>query len=913
MPTTPGRTSRANRRTGGKGSSIYQLLVSLFGIALVFSPSSFVVDAAVSCTSDADCEGTLLKGSKCDLSDGLCTNPFHYGGCLANYLPEWNRKRICGSDDPIGSVLDGSCRVPPIDEYMEIRIASENWESVFFEAWILQIMLSEMLDVPTSIETGFKDKNVDFYNLKSSLDYGKSSDWSALSTATEVGDCRNVNQGGSVVAGEDDDGEDDYVTCSHLIPEVWNPDGADVKELQSQGMIGPSQDLGALGEQHWFMPKFTALRHPSLTSYAGLMGDENREKLAETFKRPTSWSDYCTMVSPNNCTTSDDDDDGDGVAVRPPADEAEGKKFFADGLYTGHFRITDDSNCTLNPTTCAGHIADWPCTWLSYVKPVTHHMNIALTSTGPDEENGGYTYSQLLQIWAAANATKENVIIEWWSPDALYESYMGSDAEFTKITLPPPTQACIDARILRDNRCGNDDFDLKVGDPVGACDYPPKSLKKLISGGFYDSVFDPNIPEALWSPAYDVVRNFHISDLQLNQMLSYWLERGTDKWNFDPRDAACRWVVENIELVESFIPQGHPRVVEEEHHWEQPVFEVSRVVSYMAACLVLMSCVLLYIQKNKRVMRLAQVDFLSLVLFGLLLVSVGAVLTSLPPSDNICIASTWTTTLGYTIEFIAVLAKMTAIHQLVSTGKGMQYVQLKAKSLYGWILAVSIMVSVMLFFWTAVDPPSHEIQYELTEQMTSENEVIISSISYCGSSSNYWRIFVLAWLCALLLSSAVLAMLATRVQEDVNDSRVLSLLIYSHLFFLGLHIFIYLVEDSVSRSDLRGYGGVIHGTTCIFALLVYFIPKFCTKQTEDDDNSSEHLPDLYLNTTIMFADIVGFTAWSSMREPSQVFKFLETVYRAFDEIAEKRKVFKVETVADCYGKFCILLTSKLLF
>lgn len=49
-----------------------------------------------------------------------------------------------------------------------------------------------------------------------------------------------------------------------------------------------------------------------------------------------------------------------------------------------------------------------------------------------------------------------------------------------------------------------------------------------------------------------------------------------------------------------------------------------------------------------------------------------------------------------------------------------------------------------------------------------------------------------------------------------------------------------------------------------------------------------------------FADLVGFTAWSSVREPAQVFILLETIYHAFDEIAKRRKVFKVETVGDCY-------------
>ena len=66
--------------------------------------------------------------------------------------------------------------------------------------------------------------------------------------------------------------------------------------------------------------------------------------------------------------------------------------------------------------------------------------------------------------------------------------------------------------------------------------------------------------------------------------------------------------------------------------------------------------------------------------------------------------------------------------------------------------------------------------------------------------------------------------------------------------------------------------------------------------------SYEDVPiaDLFLESTVMFADIVGFTAWSSVREPAQVFTLLETLYGAFDVIAEKRRVFKVETVGDCY-------------
>lgn len=60
------------------------------------------------------------------------------------------------------------------------------------------------------------------------------------------------------------------------------------------------------------------------------------------------------------------------------------------------------------------------------------------------------------------------------------------------------------------------------------------------------------------------------------------------------------------------------------------------------------------------------------------------------------------------------------------------------------------------------------------------------------------------------------------------------------------------------------------------------------------------IPSLGFLKSFSTADIAGFTAWSSVREPSQVFTLLETVYHAFDLIAKKRHVFKVETVGDCY-------------
>lgn len=70
--------------------------------------------------------------------------------------------------------------------------------------------------------------------------------------------------------------------------------------------------------------------------------------------------------------------------------------------------------------------------------------------------------------------------------------------------------------------------------------------------------------------------------------------------------------------------------------------------------------------------------------------------------------------------------------------------------------------------------------------------------------------------------------------------------------------------------------------------------------TKASTQSSKPIAELFHETTIMFADLAGFTAWSSTREPVEVFELLEALYGSFDKIALRRRVFKVETIGDCY-------------
>lgn len=355
-------------------------------------------------------------------------NPFFNGGCLYQRKANWTGQvRVCGSEDPPEAEAMGYCRSPSSAthfDYMEIRIHGQNWEAAFFETWVLQILLSEVLHVPTSVETSQPNAKLNFYNIDARMDYGDVDDWACLEKGVQVGDCRNV-----LVNAAQPQGQDDYQSCCHFIPEVWpSGDLGNNQALERMGRIEPALPMGTIGEEHWFIPKFTAERDPTLLSYIGMAGPENRRKLAERFLRPTTWKEYCTEVSPTNCTTTTTTNGGtsssnDTVAVRPPDpkyDGANSDRFFVEGLYQGHFRKTAKNDCDLNPSSCTGHIFDYPCEWYSYVVPQAYHLGISVEGDGVGPRgSGGYAYGDLVDALKAANATKSDILIFWWTPEAV--------------------------------------------------------------------------------------------------------------------------------------------------------------------------------------------------------------------------------------------------------------------------------------------------------------------------------------------------------------------------------------------------------------------------------------------------------------------------------------------------------------
>ena len=58
--------------------------------------------------------------------------------------------------------------------------------------------------------------------------------------------------------------------------------------------------------------------------------------------------------------------------------------------------------------------------------------------------------------------------------------------------------------------------------------------------------------------------------------------------------------------------------------------------------------------------------------------------------------------------------------------------------------------------------------------------------------------------------------------------------------------------------------------------------------------------DKYSEVTILYADVCGFTNWSSTRTPLEVISMLSKFFVYFDHLCVKHDVYKVHTIGDCY-------------
>ena len=83
--------------------------------------------------------------------------------------------------------------------------------------------------------------------------------------------------------------------------------------------------------------------------------------------------------------------------------------------------------------------------------------------------------------------------------------------------------------------------------------------------------------------------------------------------------------------------------------------------------------------------------------------------------------------------------------------------------------------------------------------------------------------------------------------------------------------------------------------------MISFIDRLLPKHVQESiKRDGETTGDSHDNVTLIYADIVGFTAYSACHTPPEVVELISHLFTSFDKICNALKLYKVYTIGDCY-------------
>ena len=80
-------------------------------------------------------------------------------------------------------------------------------------------------------------------------------------------------------------------------------------------------------------------------------------------------------------------------------------------------------------------------------------------------------------------------------------------------------------------------------------------------------------------------------------------------------------------------------------------------------------------------------------------------------------------------------------------------------------------------------------------------------------------------------------------------------------------------------------------------LLLNVLPRAIARRLKREPGV---IAERFTSVTVLFADIVGFTAMSQRRTPEELVAFLNELFSAFDQLAEEHGLEKIKTIGDAY-------------
>lgn len=446
----------------------------------------------------------------------------------------------------------------------------------------------------------------------------------------------------------------------------------------------------------------------------------------------------------------------------------------------------------------------------------------------------------------AANATGSDVIQFWYEPDPMNELFQGTDSEFVKVSIPRATPQCVENKMTTSSKqCLVPLKDKEAGAPEGACEQDTQILQMVRGTSLVDIGENPEVNRALWSPARQSLELFEITNSQFSSIFEAWIDRDTDKLGYGLRDATCRWVVDNLDVIQNFVPESFPRTLRKKRVQGSLASLSAFTLSSLAVLLMVGAAWGIYRRRTTKIMYHTQLGLSYTIIAGLLLVAVGAVTLALPASTAVCVSHIWLINMGYVLELFAIAAKVDAINSAVRSGKHMQRVRLTGAILLRSIGLAASLVGCFVLVWTFLDQPSKMLHYELTADISPNGETIVATSCPCESNSNLWYILGLSWQLVVVLYGFAMASVAGRVREDMNGARNLASIMAGHVVFLIFRSCLYAMRSTIDVAYFSLYESVLLSIDCIVAVSLFSVPKIFGISEEMSD---EVLPDLFVET-----------------------------------------------------------------
>jgi adenylate cyclase len=119
-----------------------------------------------------------------------------------------------------------------------------------------------------------------------------------------------------------------------------------------------------------------------------------------------------------------------------------------------------------------------------------------------------------------------------------------------------------------------------------------------------------------------------------------------------------------------------------------------------------------------------------------------------------------------------------------------------------------------------------------------------------------------------------------------------------YLFWTGLIcVFSVYLYEQLRKREFRARQELEIAQEKSEKLILNILPAVIAEQLKQEHTT---IADSFLEVTVLFADIEGFTELSSHTSPPELVEFLNEIFCLFDELAERHGVEKIKTIGDAY-------------